>query len=254
MDERAAPRKLASIVAVDVAGYSRRTETDEEAAVRALAILREQIALSARAHGGRVFNTAGDGFMLEFPTVSGALAAAEQIAGSGDPPVRVGVHVGEVSVTESGDLLGHGVNVAARIQQMASPGAVLVSGDVKRAVRGPLGERLRPQGSVRLDKMHETLPVFALGAGWGRRGPRGAGAAWGAPLIAGAEAPAFLALAGFALWPGHGLVPAAKQARRAPRHPAVRALDVEWGAERAQRRWRISPTHCRAHSAQAKYP
>ena len=205
MDERTAPRKLASIVAVDVAGYSRRTETDEEAAVRALAILREQIALSARAQGGRVFNTAGDGFMLEFPTVSGALAAAEQIAGSGDPPVRVGVHVGEVSVTESGDLLGHGVNVAARIQQMASPGAVLVSGDVKRAIRGPLGDRLKPQGNVRLDKMSETLPVFALAPAEGKR-TKGRRRNLKTPIIAGVGG-ALAALAGFALWPGHGLVP-----------------------------------------------
>jgi adenylate cyclase len=212
MDDVSAPRKLASIVAVDVAGYSRRTETDEDAAVRAVAILREQISLSVRAHDGRVFNTAGDGFMLEFPTVSGALAAAEQIARSGDPPVRVGVHVGEVSVTPSGDLLGHGVNVAARIQQMASPGAVLVSGDVKRAVRGPLGERLKPQGTVKLDKMSETLPVFALAPAEGG-GAKGRRRSLKTPLFAGAGA-VFLALAGFALWPGHGLIPAAAAASR----------------------------------------
>ncbi len=65
--------------------------------------------------------------MLEFPSAAGALAAAEEIAGAADPPVRVGVHLGDVSVTASGDLLGHGVNVAARIMQMASPGAVLAS-------------------------------------------------------------------------------------------------------------------------------
>ena len=79
------------------------------------------------------------------------------------------MHLGDVSVTAAGDLLGHGVNVAARIQQMASPGAVLVSGDVKRAIRGPLGERLKPQGSVKLDKMSETLPVFALAPAEGGR-------------------------------------------------------------------------------------
>lgn len=169
MADAGAGRKLASIVAIDVAGYSRRSETDEAAAIRAVAGLRERVIKAAAAHGGRLFNTAGDGFMLEFPTASGALAAAEEIAAAGDPPVRVGVHLGEVSLTGSGDLLGHGVNVAARIQQMASPGAVLASGDVKRAIRGPLGERLRPQGSVRLDKMSETLPVFALAPAEGGR-------------------------------------------------------------------------------------
>jgi adenylate cyclase len=221
MDDLAAPRKLASIVAVDVAGYSRRTETDEEATVRAVAVLREQIGLSARLHGGRVFNTAGDGFMLEFPTVSGALAAAEEIAGAGDPPVRVGVHLGEVSVTESGDLLGHGVNVAARIQQMASPGAVLVSGDVKRAVRGPLGDRLKPQGNVRLDKMSETLPVFALAPAAGGRA-RGRRLKVTAPVVLGTAVFAVLAVA-LAAWLGRGL-----WEQSAPREPrvAVMAFDA----------------------------
>ena len=134
-----------------------------------MAVLKALVSKTVSAHGGRVFNTAGDGFMLEFPTASGALAAAEEISISSPMPVRAGVHLGEVAITDSGDLLGHGVNVAARIQQMASPGAVLVSGDVKRAIRGPLGERLKPQGSVKLDKMSETLPVFALAPADGGR-------------------------------------------------------------------------------------
>ena len=200
--EGASPRKLASIVAIDVAGYSRRSETDEAAAIRAVAGLRERVIKAAQAHGGRVFNTAGDGFMLEFPTASGALAAAEEIAAAGDPPVRAGVHLGEVSVTDSGDLLGHGVNVAARIQQMASPGAVLASGDVKRAIRGPLGERLKPQGSVRLDKMSETLPVFALAPAEGGRA-KGRRLDLRSPAII-AVAALVLALAGLSLWLGRG--------------------------------------------------
>jgi class 3 adenylate cyclase/TolB-like protein len=207
MADGTAARRLASIVAIDMAGYSRRTEADEQAAVEAVARLKARVTAAVGAHGGRVFNTAGDGFMLEFPTVSGALAAAEQIAGAGDPPVRVGVHLGEVWPTESGDLLGHGVNVAARLQQLASPGAVLASGEVKRTARGTLGERLRPQGTVRLGKMSETLPVFALAPAQGGEA-RGRRRSLRTPLIAGAGA-AVLALAGFALWPGHGLVPAA---------------------------------------------
>ena len=190
-------KKLASIVAIDVAGYSRQTEADEDGTIKAVAGLRERISEAAKAHGWRVFNTAGDGFMLEFPTASGALAAAEEIAAADDPPVRVGVHLGEVIATESGDLLGHGVNVAARIQQMASAGAILVSGDVKRAIRGPLGDRLRPQGSVRLDKMSETLPVFALApdAGGKVRGRR-----LKLPMAPAIAAVALLALAGLGAW------------------------------------------------------
>jgi len=204
-DEPASPRKLASIVAVDMAGYSRRTESDEAATLRAVTALRQQVTASAAAHGGRVFNTAGDGFMLEFPLASSAVLAAHEIATSSDPPVRVGVHLGEVSITENGDLLGHGVNIAARIQQMAAPGAVLVSGDVKRSIRGPLGERLKAQGSVRLDKMSETLPVFALA-------PAGGGRAKGrrrdlkAPLTAGLAVGAILVL-GVVLWSARGALP-----------------------------------------------
>ena len=202
MAEVGSARKLASIVAIDVAGYSRRTEADEEASIRAVAALKALVSRAALAHGGRVFNTAGDGFMLEFPSASSALAAAEEIAAVGDPPVRAGVHLGDVSVTESGDLLGHGVNVAARIQQMAAPGAVLASGDVKRAIRGPLGERLRPQGSVRLDKMSETLPVFALAPAEGGKA-KGRRLDLKAPVIAGVAA-LVLALAGLSLWLGRG--------------------------------------------------
>ena len=200
MADDASARKLASIVAIDMAGYSRHAEADEAAAIKAVTALKARVTAAVLAHGGRVFNTAGDGFMLEFPTASGALGAAEEIARAGDPSVRVGVHLGEVSPTDSGDLLGHGVNVAARIQQMAAPGAVLVSGDVKRAIRGPLGERLRPQGSVKLDKMSETLPVFALAPAEGGR-PRGRRLRLAAPLVV-ASAAVLVILAGFAAWFG----------------------------------------------------
>ena len=193
-----AVRKLTSIVSIDVAGYSRRTEADEAAAVQAVASLRRLIFERAAAHGGRVFNTAGDGFMLDFPTVSGAIEAAGEIAAAADPPVRAGIHLGEVYGTEGGDLLGHGVNVAARVQQQAAPGAVLVSGDVQRTIRGPLAERLKRQGSVRLDKMSAVMPLYALapaepgGRVHGRkRGP--------APILAAAVAALLIVAIGVAL-------------------------------------------------------
>ncbi len=168
-------RKLACIVSVDITGYSRLAEADEAAAVAAVSNVRARIDRAAATHGGRVFSTAGDGFMLEFPTASGALSAAEEIAASDGPQVRVGVHVGEVSSTEGGDMLGHGVNIAARIQQMAPAGGILVSADVKRSVRGDLGARLTPRGAVKLNKMDETLEVFQLdGAAGATLAPRAA--------------------------------------------------------------------------------
>ena len=76
MNEAAANRKLATIVAVDVAGFSARAEADEASAIDTVAALRAAVTGAAETYGGRVFNSAGDGFMVEFPTVSGAVAAA----------------------------------------------------------------------------------------------------------------------------------------------------------------------------------
>ncbi|HRO03297.1 MAG TPA: adenylate/guanylate cyclase domain-containing protein, partial [Terricaulis sp.] len=129
MTDAVLTRKLASIVAVDVAGYSAQAERDELATVAAIAALRQRIEACAASHGGRVFNSAGDGFMLEFPTASSALEAGAALV-EDELALRIGVHVGEVSVIDNGDLLGHGVNIAARLQQMAQPRGVVASEDV----------------------------------------------------------------------------------------------------------------------------
>ena len=157
-----ATRKLATIVALDVAGYSARTEADEAKTTGEIAALRSAIEAIAARHAGRIFNTAGDGFMLEFASSLAAVEAAQELAEKCLPPVRVGVHVGDVIVQPNGDLLGHGVNVAARLMAQAQPGAALVSADVRRMIRGPIAERLISRGSLRLDKMAETIEAFAL--------------------------------------------------------------------------------------------
>jgi class 3 adenylate cyclase len=162
LQEQPQQRRLATIVAVDVAGYSARAEADQDAAVDEIGGLARLIDDTCERFGGRLFNSAGDGFMLEFATVTGALEAAEHLAATAGPPVRIGVHLGEVRVAEDGDLLGHGVNVAARIQARAPARTVLVSADVRRAIRGPLADRLKPRGVAHLDKMDETLELFAL--------------------------------------------------------------------------------------------
>jgi adenylate cyclase len=153
-------------MAIDLVGYSALSEIDEAAAIAAVEQLRAALDQVAGAHSGRIFNTAGDGFMLEFSSAAGALAAAELLWGGGVDrnSVRVGVHVGDVLLTPSGDLLGHSVNVAARLQQLAQPGAVVVSMDARRAVRGKLAQRLHPAGAAHLDKMAETIEIFTLEA------------------------------------------------------------------------------------------
>jgi len=165
MAEKAPIRKLVTIVAIDVAGYSARTEEDEAKSMAQVAALRRTIEAIAEAHGGRVFNTAGDGFMLEFGSSLAAVEAAQEFAERCDPKVRVGVHVGDVVVQPNGDLLGHGVNVAARIMAQSGPGSALVSADVRRMIRGPIAERMTSCGFLKLDKMTETIEGFSLQAG-----------------------------------------------------------------------------------------
>ena len=157
-------RRLTTIVALDVAGYSARTEADEARTTAEVAALRRVIEGIATAQGGRVFNTAGDGFMLEFGSSLAAVEAAFALADTCEPKVRVGVHLGDVVVQANGDLLGHGVNVAARLMARSDPGSVLVSADVRRTIRGPLAERLVSRGSLQLDKMTETIEAFARGS------------------------------------------------------------------------------------------
>ncbi len=157
-------RKLATIVALDVAGYSARTEADEAKTTAEVRALRKVIESIAARHGGRVFNTAGDGFMLEFGSSLSAVEAAFELAETCEPKVRVGVHLGDVAVLPNGDLLGHGVNVAARLMAQSSPGGALVSGAVRQTIRGPVAERLQSQGRFKLDKMAETIEAFAMAA------------------------------------------------------------------------------------------
>jgi len=109
-----------------------------------------------------VFNTAGDGFMLEFGSSLATVEAAGALAEQCEPKPRVGVHLGDVAVLPNGDLLGHGVNVAARLMAQSDPGSVLVSADVHRTIRGPLAARLVSRGIFQLDKMTERIEAFAL--------------------------------------------------------------------------------------------
>lgn len=150
-------------MSIDVVGYSALSEIDEVAALETVGSLRGALEGAALVHGGRIFNTAGDGFMLEFCSAAGALGAAELLwSGVERQRVRVGVHVGDVMQAPNGDLLGHSVNVAARLQQIAKPGSIVVSMDVRRAVRGALAQRLHPAGSAHLDKMAETIDIFTF--------------------------------------------------------------------------------------------
>jgi adenylate cyclase len=163
MPEAPQIRRLAAIVSADIAGYSALSERDAALAVAHVERLRERARAACEAHGGRIFNTAGDGVMLEFASASGALAAAITLCeAERDAGLRFGVHLGEVTDADNGDLLGHGVNVAARLQAEAAAGGILVSQLVRDSVAPELAQRLAARGRVRLSKMRETVRVYAL--------------------------------------------------------------------------------------------
>lgn len=157
--------RLASIVAIDIVGFSTMSERDQRNAARKVENLRARIERVAAANSGRLFNTAGDGFMLEFVSAGSALAAIQDILDKrtrGEPPIRVGAHVGDVIVTSTEDLLGHGVNVAARLQELAEPGTALVSAEFRSMARNSPQAAFQSKGQKPLDNIDQRVQTFEI--------------------------------------------------------------------------------------------
>ena len=126
-------RKLTTILAADAEGYSREMDADEVGALEALRAARIVFSKFIERHHGRIANTAGDGLIAEFPSVVEAVQCAIEVQSELDVPgptkgvtlrFKIGIHLGDVLV-DGGDLLGEGVNLAARLQSMAEPGGIL---------------------------------------------------------------------------------------------------------------------------------
>lgn len=157
--------RLASIVAIDIVGFSTMSERDQRKAARHVESMRARIERIAAAHSGRLFNTAGDGFMLEFGSAGAALEAIQDVLDKrarGEPPVRVGAHVGDVVVTITNDLLGHGVNVAARLQALAAPGSALVSAEFRSMARTSPTAAFQSKGRQPLDNIEQRVQTFEI--------------------------------------------------------------------------------------------
>jgi len=157
--------RLASIVSIDIVGFSTMSERDQRNAARKVENLRARIERVATANGGRLFNTAGDGFMLEFGSAGSALNAIQEILdrrGKGEPPLRVGAHVGDVVVTATEDLLGHGVNVAARLQELAEPSTALVSAEFRSMARTSPTAAFQARGQKPLDNIDQRVQTFEI--------------------------------------------------------------------------------------------
>ncbi len=174
-------RRLAAILAADVAGFSSMMERDEEGTfARVRGLQSEVIEPALSEHQGRLVKTTGDGFLAEFASpvqaVRAALTIQDRLASGGesDGPLRlrIGVNLGDIIIEESGDIYGDGVNVAARLEQMADPGGVLVSEDIQRQVAGKLDRSFEDRGEQHVKGITRPIRAFAI---------RGASAAPGTP-------------------------------------------------------------------------
>jgi adenylate cyclase len=165
-------RRLAAIFAADVEGYSRLMDLDEVGTLRTLTAHREVMDQFISEYGGRIANTAGDSVLAEFPSVVDAVQAAVRVqealrAANETLPedrqvrFRIGVHVGDVMVKE-GDLFGDGVNIAARLQAIAAPGGVCISGDAHHYAHKSLTLTYVDLGTQAVRNIAEPIQAYAV--------------------------------------------------------------------------------------------
>jgi class 3 adenylate cyclase len=166
-------RRLATILSADVAGYSKMMGTNEEATVQALRGHRAVFDALLKQHRGRIFNTAGDAILAEFPSAVDAVRCAteiqtalqtrnEHLPAEQKLQFRMGINLGDVVVQDDGDLLGDGVNVASRIQTVAEPGGVCISGSVFDQIQNKLTLQFRPLGEQQFKNIGQPVRTFTI--------------------------------------------------------------------------------------------
>ncbi len=174
MDSAENKRRLATILAADVAGYSALMAQDEEATVRTLRSYREIIDKLIARHDGRIFNTAGDAVLAEFGSAVEAVRCAitiqdelrvrnAELIPERQMRFRIGVNVGDVLV-EGDDLLGDGVNIAARLEGVAKPGGICISGSTFEQVKNKLSVGFEDLGPQQVKNIPEPVPAFGITA------------------------------------------------------------------------------------------
>ena len=169
-----ANRRLAGILAADVVGYSAMVGTDEPATLARVRTLRtDLIEPVAATHGGRLFKTTGDGFLIAFASAVQALRCAiaiqERLRSEPDGlRLRIGVHQGEV-VAEGDDLLGDGVIIAARLEPLAEPGGICISARVREDAAGKMALEVDDLGTPELKNIAAKIQVFRVRLGMPER-------------------------------------------------------------------------------------
>src|SRR5215469_9237855 len=170
-------RKLAAILISDVVGYSRLAGADEDRTLARLRGLRSDLVDPAiEAHHGRVVKRTGDGSIVEFRSVVDAVRCAIEVQNGlierniGVPrerriEFRVGIHVGDVVEESDGDLMGDGVNIAARLEGVAKPGGICLSEQAYWQVKGRLDLKVTDLGVTQLKNIAEPIRVYSLEVG-----------------------------------------------------------------------------------------
>jgi adenylate cyclase len=170
-------RKLAAILVSDVVGYSRLAGADEDDVLARLRMLRRELIDPTTAlHKGRVVKSTGDGLIVEFRSAADAVRcaieiqtamAARDVGVAEDRRIvfRIGVHVGDVVEESDGDLMGDGVNIAARLEGIAKPGAICLSEDAYRQVRARLDLAVTDLGPRQLKNIAEAVRVYSISIG-----------------------------------------------------------------------------------------
>jgi adenylate cyclase len=170
-------RKLAAILVADIVGYSRLAGADEDRILARLRTLRSDlIDPTIAVHHGGVVKRTGDGAIVEFRSVVDAVRCAIEVQSglvernAGLPPekrieYRVGIHLGDVVEEEDGDLMGDGVNIAARLEGVAKPGAICLSEQAYWQVKGRLDLKVTDLGATQLKNIAEPIHVYSLEVG-----------------------------------------------------------------------------------------
>jgi TolB-like protein/class 3 adenylate cyclase len=170
-------RKIAAILVADIVGYSRLAGTDEDRTLSRLRGLRSDLIDPAiDAHHGRIVKRTGDGSLIEFRSVVDAVRCALEVQtgmierNSGLPAerrieFRIGIHLGDVVQESDGDLMGDGVNIAARLEGIAVAGAICLSEDAYRQVKGRLDLAATDLGPTQLKNIAEPIRVYSLDVG-----------------------------------------------------------------------------------------
>ncbi len=171
---RLVTRRLLTILAADVADYTRHVDADEETALTHLAALRGLMDPTIAAHHGQIANTAGDSVLAWFESPVEAVRAAielqqahkaynDSVPSTARLLFRVGINIGDVTVQSSGDILGHGVNVAARLEALAEPGGICISQNVMDQVGGKIELAFSKVGEHRVKNVTKPISVYSVG-------------------------------------------------------------------------------------------